>query len=114
MSDTEPTTGHPDNRHALGVLRGAIARGDVLELHGSEGSAAIRIPDDLHGILADVVTDLDPSDELRADGGTDEDDFLYVCPNCTIVTTDDLPTCPACGHTDARDTLAIVERGDER
>ncbi|MBP2251632.1 hypothetical protein J2754_001963 [Halarchaeum solikamskense] len=71
MSDTEPTTGHPDNRHALGVLRGAIARGDVLELHGSEGSATIRIPDDLQGILGDVVTDLDPSDELRADGGED-------------------------------------------
>ena len=35
------------------------------------------------------------------------DDFLYVCPNCSVVTLEEVDLCPACGNDDERLTLAL-------
>ncbi|MBP2251174.1 hypothetical protein J2754_001495 [Halarchaeum solikamskense] len=78
MSDAgTPRSGHPDDRHGLGELRGATVReGRVLELHGASGSVAVRVPVGMVGALLDVVRDLD-EDPLGPE--------LQACPVCGMV-----------------------------
>lgn len=73
MSDAaEPRTGHPDDRHRLGELRGATVRGDVLELHGAEGSATVRVPDERRDAVRAVARDMTDGGACR-ECGTAED-----------------------------------------
>ena len=86
----EPRTGHPDDRHRLGDLRGASVRGDVLELHGSDGSATVRVPHDLALALSAATRDMAESAER------------YGCRHCgwsgdECERRDHYPTCPGCG-----------------
>ena len=34
-------------------------------------------------------------------------DRLYICPGCSVVTFEDVTTCPACGSEDERLSLAF-------
>ena len=75
MSDPEePVTGHPDHRVRLGELRGATTRraGDaaVLELHGSDASATIRVLPEWLVTLEDTVQEL-AAEFIATDGGED-------------------------------------------
>ena len=35
-------------------------------------------------------------------------DRLFICPDCSVITFEDVATCPACGSEDDRLTLAFT------
>ena len=92
MSDAEkPRTGHPDHRHRLGDLRGASVRGYVLELHGADASATVRVPESMARALAHATRHMA------------EDHERYTCRRCGWSGTEcdrreHYPTCPDCGR----------------
>ncbi|WP_435098443.1 hypothetical protein [Halarchaeum sp. P4] len=73
MSDAaEPRTGHPDERHQLGELRGASVRGRVLELQGVEGSATVYVPDERRDAFRTVARNM-TGDDACCECGTTTD-----------------------------------------
>lgn len=48
------------------------------------------------------------SDEQPPDQSAETNDYLYVCLDCSVVCYHRMPECPACGSSDEKLTLAVV------
>ena len=72
---------------------------------GSEGHRELTVRRCSVQTAVELFADL-VADDVEGESSM-SDDLLYFCPNCSVITLEDVGVCPACGNGDDRLTLAL-------